>query len=306
MVLRRFCVFSLFSLFSLVILVSHGCGDDPDASIAKDASSSDGGGEPDGAGSPDAGRSDEDAPRILVFSTNVDALEPDVTLRFTAVVTDPQGIGDVIGGTLSAPGAGDYGSFTTSADEGTYGLALHWDDINDVEPIYTNVGGSPRVFRATFFDQAGHFMTQDITIDLDCGDEQSACAGECFSLQTDEHNCGACGRNCEHSLWTDDISPREEVCRGGTCTWAVETSQRASCDDVCGQVSLECGSGFLPGWFGATCGSGIAVCALYSGCSDEISKEWDSCALEPPETLSSASCSRQHILEQCFCREVSP
>ena len=96
------------------------------------------------------------APIILSLATNVTSLTPSDSLVVTAVVTHPQGIAQVIGGTLlDPPAGGTYGAFQVSTTAGSYSLTLTWSQIKTVRDITTPVGGAGRTFRAQFFDQAG-------------------------------------------------------------------------------------------------------------------------------------------------------
>ena len=56
------------------------------------------------------------APRILMINTNTKTIDERAMLVITAVVTDPDGVDDLIGGALTAPeGEATYGAFATSA-----------------------------------------------------------------------------------------------------------------------------------------------------------------------------------------------
>lgn len=134
-------------------------------------------------------------PVIVVLDTNTDIMEEEDTLVFSAVVTDPDGIDDVIGGTLRDPQGGTYGSFMTSASEGSYSLTLRWDEIRLVRGFVAPVTGTSRTFLAEFYDQAGHRQQATVDVVLRCGGgNRAACAdGICTDLDTDQKNCGACG-----------------------------------------------------------------------------------------------------------------
>ncbi|MBX3156438.1 MAG: hypothetical protein KF773_10600 [Deltaproteobacteria bacterium] len=140
-----------------------------------------GGGPADPAG-PDAGEmSSPHAPVILSFGTNVTTLTEGQTVTFTVVLTDPDGIDDLIGGTLTdETGEHHYGAFATSSQEGAYSLALSWDAIQQVEDI-TFKTGTTRKFTAEFFDTAGHSTKRSATLQLTC-DGRVACEGRCRSV----------------------------------------------------------------------------------------------------------------------------
>jgi hypothetical protein len=179
-----------------------------DADGAGDANAaSDAGGAGDANGASDAGAtSDADGasdsgggPIILNLSTNVTTMTSNEQLIVTAVVTDAAGINQVIGGTLADPGAGTYGAFQVSTTSGAWSLTLTWTAIGQVKPIDSGVGGQSRVFRATFYDQAGRTTSRDLTVQLSCGANDttdSFCGGQCFDLETDKDHCGTCGNAC--------------------------------------------------------------------------------------------------------------
>lgn len=134
------------------------------------------------------------APLFLTFNSNTQALPSDGVLVFTAILTHPEGVSQVIGGTLLDPGTGSsYGAFITQATQGTYTLSLTWSQINTVAAINAPPDGAPRTFRATFFDQRGHEASRDLAIQLVCAPaSDAACAGECVDLESSTQHCGAC------------------------------------------------------------------------------------------------------------------
>ncbi len=184
----------------------------------------------------DADPDGDDAPQILTFSSNVNEIVSGESVIFTAVVTDPQGISDLIGGTLLSEGGATYGSFATSSEEGAYTLTISWDDMNEVESINFD-SEEDRTFIGRFYDEAGNITEDEISIQLHCSDAtHGACEGSCRSLQTDIENCGSCGNVCEGS----DLLGYT-VCDAGTCVEDVcTTSLRDTCSDVCGDEGMSC------------------------------------------------------------------
>jgi hypothetical protein len=149
------------------------------------------------------GASNEHAPRFLSLGTNTMSITEGGDVNFTAVVTDPDGIDDLIGGSLTSPdGTIQYGAFATASQEGAYSLSLSWRDMNEVESI-TFGTMEQRVFRAVFFDVAGNSAEQNLTIKLTC-EGRAACDGDCASV------CG------------------------------FSTQQRVSCNDLCRAVDATC------------------------------------------------------------------
>ncbi len=199
------------------------------------------------------GTSSGAGPRILSLDTNVTTLRSDQTLIVSAVVTDPDGVDDLIGGSLVDPSGGaSYGAFATSASEGSYEIRLDWGALDTVTSIDAPVTGVERRFRARFFDVAGHTAESDFAVTLRCADDaRAACDGECVDLSTDAAHCGACDR----------AVPPEAVCRDGApgCWDAGETLCGDTCADLrydtehCGSCDHRC-----PPWSGRsiTCEAG--------------------------------------------------
>lgn len=182
------------------------------------------------------------APRILSFTSNVTRLIEGQSVSFSAIVTDSDGVGDVIGGQLRSPSGATYGTFATAAEEGAYSLSVSWSQIHQLEPINASPGGTSRVFRAEFFDVAGHTVTQDITIQLGCSDTSaSICDGNCQSTDDDPNNCGACGNVCGPGIlpWNKG----QGVCSEGTC-WASYVFDGAmvptTCGTLCSSAGMSC------------------------------------------------------------------
>ena len=143
-------------------------------------------------------------PRILTFNANVREITEGGQVVFSAVVTDPDGIADLIGGVLEDPGGASFGAFATAGEEGAYGLTLTWAELDAVQGIEFDGEATRRVV-AVFFDQAGNRTTETLEITLHCrGTGGAACAGRCVSLDSAEH-CGACGAVCD------------DECRAGRC-----------------------------------------------------------------------------------------
>ncbi len=180
------------------------------------------------------------APTVLSLNSNVATLNPGDQVIISAVVTDPDGIDDLIGGSLVDPGTGrSYGSFATSAAEGSYAMTLSWDAIETVAAITTPAGGATRGFRAEFYDVAGAKATQVLNLTLRCesGDE-ALCSGVCADLSSDYYHCGSCdaqvpsGQQCVSGR-PGCASPEAEVCPGEGCVALDEVSRCGGCDHDC-------------------------------------------------------------------------
>lgn len=174
-------------------------------------------------------------PNILRFTANADRLTEGETLRLAAVVTDPDGVRDLIGGVLEAPSGASYGPFVRTVDEGAFSLEIAWRDLHRVAPIEFGQGAQQeRQLVARFFDQAGGDATSGIVVQLHCG-EVGACDGGCVDLATTPRYCGACDNACEapadRCVGGECACPAgERLCDDGDCR---ADCRAVSCEDFC-------------------------------------------------------------------------
>ncbi len=130
------------------------------------------------------------------FGTDVMSITQGQTVILSAVLTDPDGINDIIGGTLTDSGGATYGAFATSAQEGAYELSVSWDLFNQVNSIEFAQGDTgQRVLTAKFFDQEGNSAEQSTTITFTCNGNAS-CGGTCTNTTDSASHCGSCGHAC--------------------------------------------------------------------------------------------------------------
>jgi hypothetical protein len=202
------------------------------------------------------------SPVILDFDTNIDTMDAYDELIFSVVVTDPDGIDDLIGGTLKdAESDSTYGAFVSTAQEGSYTLTLTWNGIHNVRPIYSPEGGWPRVFQARFYDVVGNEVTQDLSVHLACFSDhsQALCDGQCTNFDSQD-TCGDCETDCwpladqiENSengeFYIEHVHP---VCYTGPprdCAFQITviytSMDDVTCNDICGLATttfpLTCG-----------------------------------------------------------------
>lgn len=203
-----------------------------------------------GACEPDGDR----GPRIIRFNTDVGDISEGETVTFSAVVTDPDGIDDLIGGTLDDPVTGrSYGSFSTAASEGAYSITLTWAQMHRLRDIdFTE--DTDRTFEAVFFDVGGSNASATTTVTLTC-DGDAACDGTCTPLGTNA-DCGACGDTCGGGTTCDAgacTCPGDLALCDGTCT-ALDTAEN------CGDCGVSCGAGALCDDGGCACPGGWTAC----------------------------------------------
>lgn len=166
----------------------------------------------DNGGDDDNGDDDDDtgttlpydprAPQILSLSTNVTEITEGETILVTAVVTDPEGIDDLIGGEL-LDGKASLGAFTAAGQPGTYSIEVSWGNLDTVETIAFE-GSGQRQLIARFYDVAGHAAQRTLDVGLTCPDDPRACDGACSSENNASH-CGACGNACYSNECSDDV-----------------------------------------------------------------------------------------------------
>ena len=173
------------------------------------------------------------APVFLSLQTNASMLTAGESITFTAVLTDPDGVDDIVGGTLSDPtGMIGYGPFIAAGQPGTYSIMVSWDAMQQAEAIKFENADLMRSFRAEFFDQAANKVNKDVELTLTCA-EGSACGGVCTDLMATADHCGACGKVCESG------------CKDGVCApaWSECVQFNAgfeNCDQICATSGQTC------------------------------------------------------------------
>ena len=209
------------------------CGDDEECDRGE-CVELDEGNEGEGEGDPGEGEGEGDpppdpqGPRFLQLSTNITTMDSSDSLIITAVLTDDDGVDDIIGGSLVDPdNAASYGAFQTSASEGSYQITLGWSALNSVRPIDFGTTGTRRLL-ARLFDVAGDEAAQSVTITLTCNGEP-ACNGYCGAARCSDNTCtssegtpdgaqwGICGSTCRDLATATDCGGCNASC-SGTCT----------------------------------------------------------------------------------------
>jgi hypothetical protein len=180
-------------------------------------------------------------PIFLSFGTDVSSITDGQAVTLSAVLTDPDGIDDIIGGTLVDGSGATYGAFATSGQEGAYQISITWDEFNQVTPIDFAYGATTqRVLTARFFDQAGHSVEQSTTLTLTCNGK-AACDGTCTDTTKSASNCGTCGHACDsgHGCY-DGKCGKLSACLpiANSCSAACAAKGKV-CKDLCGSESGE-------------------------------------------------------------------
>jgi hypothetical protein len=149
---------------------------------------------------------------ITLISTPPSITEYDAA-TFTATVTDPDGLTDIVGGMLtSADGALTYGPFAQISG-GTYTIALVWSQIDQIEAIAFQAD-TVRTFRATFTDTTQKTGSKTVDLTLTCNG-YPACGGHCATAQAPD----LCNPGCVSCNERLNQGPGE-VCPGpATTAW---------------------------------------------------------------------------------------
>ncbi|MEQ1569925.1 MAG: hypothetical protein ABMA64_30105 [Myxococcota bacterium] len=168
------------------------------------------------------------APDIRQLTTDVAQITEGESVRVTALVSDPNGVGDVTGGELLAEDGSSYGSFAET-EVGTYELIVSWSELDTADPIEFT-GTATREMLARFTDRAGLTSQALVSVDLRC-EHDAACGGSCVDLTTDPDHCGGCGDTC-----ADVPNVFDATCSASRCmvmTTCDTPTAAEDCTDVC-------------------------------------------------------------------------
>lgn len=214
------------------------------------------------------GTASMNSPQILSFNSNVSSITNRESVVISIVATDPDGIDDIIGGTLNDPTSGSsYGALVAEGN-GSFSLTVSWSDMDRVRPIEF-MGTGSRELQAEIFDVAGNRALDSIQITLTCS-TSAACAGSCVSLDR-ESNCGACGNQCmdgtecaanggSFSCQCPEFTDR---CPGSTqCEFLESEENCGACGNTCPMGSF---CGFDGAAFACEC-SGLTEQLCPAGC----------------------------------------
>jgi len=137
---------------------------------------------------------------FLAFGTDVTSITVGQSVTISAVLTDPGGVTDVIGGDLVDEYGSTYGAFATSGQMGAYQMMVTWAQINTAHSIEFAYGATAqRTLTATFFDQAANSAQKQVTITLTCKG-LAASGGACYDTMQDAQNCGMVGNACGNGV----------------------------------------------------------------------------------------------------------
>jgi hypothetical protein len=193
------------------------------------------------------------APRILSFGTSSpQLLSLEETLTITAVLTDPDGVDDLVGGSLLDPDSGaTYGAFATSAQEGAYEISLDMQRIYEVARVEAIWPEATTVrFRARFFDQAGNEVTADASVDVMCEVVSDFIGGDCRFLAASYTSSGDCTMFTPNRALDATCTEICEVLEDGACANARTSSSTLPCSTMPGPGTTcmcNCGGKIIEG-----------------------------------------------------------
>ena len=172
------------------------------------------------------------APVFQVLNLDTTTVSPGDRIEVTAVVSDPDGAADVLGGRITRVGSGAQVAVFRAISAGAFTATLTWDQLNAEETVVTGPEGARRTYLVTFVDNVGLEVHREIEILLTCAiSGQGLCDGACTRLDTIE-NCVTCGNVC---------SANEFAVASCESTGCVETCRPDAfrCDDGCTAFEYE-------------------------------------------------------------------
>lgn len=126
-------------------------------------------------------------PQILEITAIPSELTEGDVVSVSVQATDPDGLDDIVGGTLTSPdGDQTYGVLEQIAG-GTFTVSLSWAQLHATVPIEFS-GSESRTLRVELIDAAALTASDTVLVTLSCR-EGGACDGECVSVELAD-NCG--------------------------------------------------------------------------------------------------------------------
>jgi hypothetical protein len=172
-----------------------------------------------------------DGPQLLSFTADAGQLTAGATVTFTAKLADPDGVGDVAGGSLTDELGAAYGAFLGTAQPGTYQLSISWAQIDQGHPIVLPRGATvTRTFTARFFDLESHGTQRSLMLTLTCHG-LAACNGACVDPAQSPDVCSTCDPPCADGA----------ACYLGQCAALTACAGKmTSCQLACAAAGMTC------------------------------------------------------------------
>jgi len=212
---------------------------------------------PPGSGVVD-GSASGDGVSIVELTLSAETLRVGDSLLISALVAaEPEIV--IAGGQVVDPSSGALYSNLTQDGATVFSATLTWDQLNDMDPIYSDSGSVLRELKVRVFTNAGGEASLNFRVELGCQNSAHAlCAGDCVDLSSDSRHCGAC-----HQALAGD-----QLCNLGQQTCPAE--RPISCEDgscvVSSQTSCgSCGHNCYDVWEGVPQNSDMPYC-IDGGC----------------------------------------
>ena len=124
-----------------------------------------------------------EGPQILSFTSSKTTIEDDDTAVLTIVVSDPDGVSDIVGALLIDPATDTIlRPLSPAGTPGTFTAGVSWNDLSPATINFDNDGATRRSIRVRFIDGAGHKVSQSLQLSLSCSQGRPACGGSCGEL----------------------------------------------------------------------------------------------------------------------------
>lgn len=175
---------------------------------------------------------DPQGPRIQSIAISSNTLTDSETATLTVVVTDPDGVEDIVGPLLIEPISSTTLGTLTSSGAGTFTATVSWNTWSSVDPVeFSGAAGDVRFVRVQFSDVAGHRVTSTERIQVVCDGGLPACDGRCGAVRCAGQDntcldtegspisadglCGICGQGCSSCASGCTCFNESPSCTGG-------------------------------------------------------------------------------------------
>ncbi len=249
-------------------------------------------------------------PQILDITVSSIHLEPDQMVTVTAVVL-PAAPEVPIASVQLVRGARQIAPFAEQSP-GVFVATATWAAMagDDLGGRMGEAVDAPATVRVV--DVAAHSAERTTAVTLACRfDEEAICHGGCVDAYNDFHHCGGCDLACSGQV-TGGVDDAFATCHAGRCgTGSVLTDDRASCDEICGDLRfagrpLTCrplcrsrSSGTFEFGTGMS-----AVIAYYDDAP--FGFVFDPCDMTPPSTELNGNVTAPYTSQRCCCEATFP
>ena len=178
-------------------------------------------------------------PEVTDISLSTLEITQGESILITAQVTDPDGLDDIVGGSLRSEDLTlTLGNFT-QLSPGLYEISLGWDAIQAAQDIVFDVP-LERSFLAVFSDTSANEGTRSVNVGLTCGSGAACEPGICNPL-TDWDSCGSCTHECTVFFPDVGLCTEEQTCSPtfGECLTIADMPDM-TCNQYCSSIGETC------------------------------------------------------------------